>query len=65
MSAPTRVPNFSLPKDFSLAERAKSYLVPYYFALAGALGAITVVFTIVIVLLIIVAANCNVLGWVE
>jgi len=43
----------------------KPFLTPYYFTVAGVLGAITAVFAIVTVLLIIVAANFNVLGFVE
>jgi hypothetical protein len=65
MSAPSPVPNFSLPKNFSFTERAKAYLNPYYLTVAGTLGVLTVVFTVVIVLLMVVAANCNLLGWVE
>ena len=43
----------------------KPFLTPYYFVVAGVLGAITAVFAVVTVLLIIVAANFNVLGWME
>ena len=43
----------------------KPFLTPYYFTVAGVLGAITAVFVVVTVLLIIVVANFNVLGWVE
>jgi hypothetical protein len=43
----------------------KPFLTPYYFAVASVLGGITAVFVVVTVLLIIVVANCNVLGWVE
>jgi hypothetical protein len=43
----------------------KPFLTPYYFAVAGVLGAITAVFTVVTVLLIIVTANFNILGWLE
>jgi hypothetical protein len=46
-------------------ELLKPYLAPYYLTVAGVLGALTVGFVVVIVLLAIVAANCNVLGWVE
>ena len=46
-------------------EHAKPFLVPYYLTVAAVLGAITVGFAIVFVLLAIVTANCNALGWVE
>ncbi len=51
------------PRPF--AEILKPYLVPYYLTVAGAIGAITVGFVVVITLLVIVVANFNVLGWVE
>ncbi len=43
----------------------KPYLNPYYITLAAVLGAITVVFVVVTVLLILVATNFNVLGLIE
>jgi hypothetical protein len=46
-------------------ERVKPYLAPYYLAVAAVLGAITVGFGIVFVLLGLVTANFNVLGWME
>jgi hypothetical protein len=50
-------------------ERVKSFLAPYcapyYLTVAAVLGAITVGFAVVFVLLAIVAANFNVLGWME
>jgi hypothetical protein len=46
-------------------ERAKPYLVPYYLTVAAVLGAITVGFAVVTVLLILVVANFNVLGLIE
>ena len=46
-------------------ERAKPYLAPYYLTVAAVLGAITAGFAVVFVLLIIVTANFNVLGWIE
>ncbi len=46
-------------------EHAKPYLVPYYLTVAAVLGAITVGFVVVTVLLILVVANFNVLGLIE
>ena len=57
------------PKKFCpivwVKEHAKPYLAPYYLTVAAVLGAITVGFVVVFVLLGIVAANFNVLGWIE
>ena len=50
---------------FCLIEKAKPYLVPYYLTVASVLGAATVGFLVVIVLLILVVANFNVLGLIE
>jgi hypothetical protein len=52
-------------KPCPIATFVKPFLTPYYFAVAAVLGAITAVFAVVTVLLVIVAANCNVLGWIE
>jgi hypothetical protein len=41
------------------------YLAPYYLTVAAMLGAITVGFVIVTVLLILVVTNFNVLGLIE
>ena len=46
-------------------EHAKPYLVPYYLTVAAVLGAITVGFAVVTVLLILVVTNFNVLGLIE
>jgi len=43
----------------------KPFLTPYYFTVGAVLGAITAVFAVVTVLLIIVVANFNILGWME
>jgi hypothetical protein len=44
---------------------AKSHATPYHLTVASVLGGMTVAFFAVIALLIIVALNFNVLGWVE
>ena len=46
-------------------ERVKPFLAPYYLTVAAVLGAITVGFAVVTVLLVLVATNFNVLGWME
>jgi hypothetical protein len=46
-------------------ERAKPYLVPYYLTVAAVLGAITTVFVVMTVVIILVATNFNVLGLIE
>ena len=48
-----------------MKERVTPYLAPYYLTVAAVLGAITVVFAVVTVLLILVVTNFNVLGWIE
>ena len=58
------------PKTFAgfmadARERAKPYLVPYYLTIAAALGAITTVFVVLTILIILVATNFNVLGLIE
>jgi hypothetical protein len=45
--------------------RVKPYLAPYYLTVAGVLGLMTVGFIAAITVLIIVAANFNVLDWIE
>jgi hypothetical protein len=61
-AAPASAP--TTPK-FCLMERVKPYLAPYYLTVAAVLGAITLGFAIVFVLLALVVANFNVLGWIE
>jgi hypothetical protein len=62
MSAPTAAANVPMmPKSFK--EAVMPFLVPYYLTVAALLGAITTVFVVVITLLILVAANFNVLSY--
>jgi hypothetical protein len=67
MSKPTSAAPASAPttKPYCPVELIKPYLVPYYLTVAAVLGAITVGFVVVFVLLGIVTANFNFLGWVE
>jgi multisubunit Na+/H+ antiporter MnhC subunit len=53
------------PSPAWLMERVKPFLAPYYLTVAAVLGAITVGFAVVTVLLVLVATNFNVLGWME
>jgi hypothetical protein len=43
----------------------KPLLTPYYLTVGAILGAVTVGFAVLITVLVIVAANFNVLGWME
>ena len=61
-AVPAPVPTRTKP---SLMERVKPFLAPYYLTVATLLGAITVGFAVVTVLLILVVTNFNVLGWME
>ena len=67
MSTPSSAAQASAPTPlpFWLMEWVKPYLTPYYLTVAAVLGAITVGFGIVFVLLGLVTANFNVLGWME
>lgn len=49
----------------AIMEKVKPFLVPYYLTIAGVLGAMTAGFVTLIVVIILIAANCNVLGLIE
>lgn len=53
------------PKPCPFERYVKPWLTPYYITVAGVLGGITVGFAVMTLLLIIVIANFNVLGWME
>jgi hypothetical protein len=61
-AAPSSAPTSSKP---SALEIIKPYTAPFYLAVAGLLGAITVVFVIVVTLIVLVATNFNVLSLIE
>lgn len=61
-AAPASAPT---PPKFCLMKIVKPYLALYYLTVAAVLGAITVGFVVVTVLLILVVTNFNALGWVE
>ncbi len=67
MSAPAPVAKTApqAPLPVRVKEVVAPFLAPYYLAIAGVLGALTVGFVVVVVLLMVVAANVNLLGWVE
>jgi hypothetical protein len=67
MAAPTSSPQSPAGPGFvtNTLEHAKSLKAPYYIAVAAALGGITVVFAIVILLLVMVTANFNLLALIE
>jgi hypothetical protein len=49
----------------SLMERLKPYTAPYYLTVAAVLGAISTVFAVVTIVLILIVTNFNILGWWE
>jgi hypothetical protein len=53
--------------DFAagIQKRAKPYLVPYYLTLGAVLGAITTLFIVMTVVIVLVATNFNLLGLIE
>lgn len=57
--------NIRPPSREGLITWGKSFMVPYYITVVAVLGAATVGFLVVIGLLILVAANFNVLGLIE
>ena len=67
MSTPSPAAQASAPPTpkFCLMERVKPFLAPYYLTVAAVLGAITVGFVVLTVLLVLVVTNFNVLSWIE
>ncbi len=67
MSAPTPAQAAATEKPVAvrLKELVTPYLAPYYLTIFAVLGGLTTVFVVVIVLLMVCAANVNLLGWVE
>ena len=67
MSTPSPTPHAAAPASGQprLVDRLKPFLAPYYLTVAALLGAITVGFVVVTVLLVLVVTNFNVLGWIE
>ena len=63
-SSATAAPASNAPK-VSFMEIVKPFLAPYYLTVAALLGAITAGFAVVVFLLLLVAANYNLLGAIE
>jgi fatty acid desaturase len=61
--APAATPTTNKPCLFK--RYVKPWLTPYYLAVAVGLGAITTVFGVLTLLLIIIVANFNILGLIE
>jgi hypothetical protein len=61
----TSSPAASATAKPSVLDRVKPFLAPYYLTVLGLLGAITVGFVVVIGLIVLVATNFNILGWME
>jgi hypothetical protein len=64
-STPATKADASTPAKPCLLERVKPFFVPYYLGVYGLLGAITVGFVILVAVIVLVATNFNVLGWME
>ena len=63
MSTPSPAPESSKP--FCPIELVKPYLTPYYITIAAVLGAATAGFGALIAVIVLIATNFNVLGWME
>jgi hypothetical protein len=49
----------------TLLEKLKPYTAPYYLTIVGVLGAVSTLFAVVTVVLILIVTNFNILGWWE
>ena len=66
MSTPSATASTSAPQfPFCLIEKVKPFLAPYYLAVATVLGAITAVFVVICLVLVLIVTNFNLLGWME
>jgi hypothetical protein len=61
--APAATPTTNKPCPFE--RYIKPWLTPYYLAVAVVLGAITTVFGVLTLVLILIVANFNILGLIE
>jgi hypothetical protein len=52
-------------RPFCPIEKLKPFLVPYYLTIAAVLGAITTLFVVICLVLVLIATNFNLLGWME
>jgi hypothetical protein len=66
MSTPSATASTAAPhRPFCPVEFVKPFLVPYYLTIAAVLGAITTVFVVLCLVLVLIVTNFNVLGWME
>ena len=66
MSSPTPATQpAASDRPFCSSVWLKPHLTPYHLTVAAVIGGITTVFAVIVALLIIVALNINVLGWIE
>jgi hypothetical protein len=66
----TSAPEVTQPVTFPaglawLQHQMRHRIRPYHVVVAALLGLVTVVFAVVVLVIVIVASNFNVLGWVE
>jgi hypothetical protein len=61
-SASTAAPTRTLAK---LKESLSRYAVPYYLTIAGVLGAVTVLFAVLTIVIVLIVTNFNILGLIE
>jgi hypothetical protein len=65
-SAPEVTAPVTFPEKFAwLQRRIQTHVRPYHLAVGAVVGLVTAIFAVVIVLMILVATNFNVLGWIE
>jgi len=57
--------SFPFPSPTWLKTEGKAFPAPYYLTVAAVLGAITVGFVVLTVLIVLVVSNFNVLSWIE
>jgi hypothetical protein len=67
MATPSPAPPATAPIPFYVSARkhVKPFLAPYYLTIAAVLGGMTAAFVALIAVLILLATNFNVLGWME
>jgi hypothetical protein len=65
-SAPEVVQPVTFPARLAwLQHQMRHRIRPYHVVIVAALGLVTAVFTAIVLVIVIVATNFNVLGWIE
>jgi uncharacterized membrane protein len=65
-SAPEVIQPVTFPARLAwLQHQMRHHIRPYHVVVAGIAGLITAVFAVIVLVIVIVATNFNVLGWVE